>query len=217
MIQDPREFVRNHLTRREDAITTHGRREGAMTSWNYVVTAHKPTNVTHSLVGNFTGPSDLNLIVSKCTRIEVHKVDQEGLHCMMDVPLYGRIATMELWRPAGHTQDMMCAPAFWFHSLHRVHKEWNSCALWPLPTPHTSSSSRELPLLSLTSSLTPGRSPSPTPTTAPWVRTPPPPTCPSITVFLFSIHTHTHTTKRLQHLSPHSKPLHHNIPHMLAS
>ncbi|KAL1525255.1 hypothetical protein AB1Y20_020120 [Prymnesium parvum] len=75
--------------------------------WNYVVTAHKPTNVTHALTGNFTGPDDINLIVSKCTRIEVHRVDAEGLHCMLDVPLYGRVATMELWRPAGARQDML--------------------------------------------------------------------------------------------------------------
>ena len=79
-----------------------------MTSWNYVATAQKPTIVSHSLVGNFTGPQDLNLIVSKCTRIEIHKVDNDGLQCMLDVPLYGRIATMKLWRPAGYHQDMMC-------------------------------------------------------------------------------------------------------------
>ena len=76
-------------------------------SWNYVVTAHKPTNVTHSLTGNFTGPDEINLIVSKCTLIEVHRVDAEGLHCMKVVPLYGRVATMELWRPAGARQDML--------------------------------------------------------------------------------------------------------------
>ena len=33
-----------------------------MTIWN--VTAHKPTNVTHSCVGNFTSPQDLNLIIA---------------------------------------------------------------------------------------------------------------------------------------------------------
>ena len=76
-------------------------------SYNYVVTAHKPTNITHSLVCHFTGPHDINLIVSKCTRLEVHKVEPDGLRCMLDVPLYGRIATMELWRPAGSTQDML--------------------------------------------------------------------------------------------------------------
>jgi len=35
-----------------------------MSSWNYVVTAHKPTSVTHSCVGNFTSPQELNLIVA---------------------------------------------------------------------------------------------------------------------------------------------------------
>ena len=32
--------------------------------FNYVVTAHKPTAVIKSCVGNFTGPSDVNLIVA---------------------------------------------------------------------------------------------------------------------------------------------------------
>ncbi len=31
--------------------------------YNYVVSAHKPTAVRHSVVGNFTSPSDLNLIM----------------------------------------------------------------------------------------------------------------------------------------------------------
>lgn len=35
-----------------------------MSIWNYVVTAHKPTNVTHSCVGNFTAPQELNLIIA---------------------------------------------------------------------------------------------------------------------------------------------------------
>lgn len=32
--------------------------------YNYVVTAHKPTAVTHAVVGNFTSPTDLNLITA---------------------------------------------------------------------------------------------------------------------------------------------------------
>lgn len=35
-----------------------------MSVWNYVVTAQKPTSVTHSCVGNFTSPQELNLIVA---------------------------------------------------------------------------------------------------------------------------------------------------------
>ena len=39
-----------------------GGSEGAQ--FNYVVSAHRPTSVQHSAVGNFTGVGDLNLIVS---------------------------------------------------------------------------------------------------------------------------------------------------------
>lgn len=78
-----------------------------MSIWNYVVTAHKPTNVSHSCVGNFTGPQELNLIVAKCTRIEIHLLSPQGLQPMLDVPIYGRIATLELFRPHGETQDLL--------------------------------------------------------------------------------------------------------------
>lgn len=33
-------------------------------AYNYVVTAQKPTSVSHSVVGNFTGAEDLNLIIT---------------------------------------------------------------------------------------------------------------------------------------------------------
>ncbi|KAK8567775.1 hypothetical protein V6N13_105725 [Hibiscus sabdariffa] len=78
-----------------------------MSVWNYVVTAHKPTNVTHSCVGNFTSPQELNLIVAKCTRIEISLLTHQGLQPMLDVPIYGRIATLELFRPHGETQDFL--------------------------------------------------------------------------------------------------------------
>ncbi|KAM6551938.1 hypothetical protein CsatB_001746 [Cannabis sativa] len=78
-----------------------------MSIWNYVVTAHKPTNVTHSCVGNFTAPNELNLIIAKCTRIEIHLLTAQGLQPMLDVPIYGRIATLELFRPHGETQDLL--------------------------------------------------------------------------------------------------------------
>ncbi|CAA7054607.1 unnamed protein product [Microthlaspi erraticum] len=78
-----------------------------MSVWNYVVTAHKPTCVSHSCVGNFTSPQELNLIIAKCTRIEIHLLTPQGLQTILDVPLYGRIATLELFRPHGETQDLL--------------------------------------------------------------------------------------------------------------
>lgn len=71
------------------------------------MTAHKPTNVTHSCVGNFTNPHDINLIIAKCTRIEIHILAPQGLQPMLDVPIYGRIATLELFRPHGEAQDYL--------------------------------------------------------------------------------------------------------------
>lgn len=71
------------------------------------MTAHKPTNVTHSCVGNFTNTHDINLIIAKCTRIEIHILAPQGLQPMLDVPIYGRIATLELFRPHGETQDYL--------------------------------------------------------------------------------------------------------------
>eukprot|EP00051_Salpingoeca_urceolata_P028390 m.486586 g.486586 ORF g.486586 m.486586 type:complete len:1102 (+) comp24511_c0_seq1:335-3640(+) len=73
----------------------------------YVVTAHKPTVVTHTAVGHFTSATDLNLIVAKCTHIEAHTVTPEGLVPLVDVNIYGRIAVMQLFRPPGESKDLL--------------------------------------------------------------------------------------------------------------
>ena len=75
--------------------------------YNYVVTAQKPTAVSHSLVGNFTGSKDVNLVVAKCSRVEIHLLTPEGLQPMIELPIYGRIATLELFRPPKETQDLL--------------------------------------------------------------------------------------------------------------
>ena len=56
--------------------------------------------VTHSCVGNFTSSDALDLIVAKSTRLEVYRLTANGLKPMLDVPLYGRVATMSLCK--GH-------------------------------------------------------------------------------------------------------------------
>ncbi|KAK0579707.1 hypothetical protein LWI29_030159 [Acer saccharum] len=53
-------------------------------------------------VGNFTAPQELNLILAKCTRIEIHLLTPQGLQPMLDVPIYGRIATLELFALMRH-------------------------------------------------------------------------------------------------------------------
>lgn len=68
-------------------------------SFNYAVTAYKPTAVTAALTGNFTGPNDLNLIQAKGTYLVVNLVTPEGLKPVVDVNIYGRITIMQLFRP----------------------------------------------------------------------------------------------------------------------
>ena len=80
-----------------------------MSAYNYVVSAQKPTNVTHAVMGNFTAPDAYNLIVAKCTRIEIHTLNEEGLQAAFDMPIFGRIATMAFWRPSSEKRDLLCA------------------------------------------------------------------------------------------------------------
>ena len=70
-----------------------------MAEFNYVVTAQRPTAVTSSVVGCFTGKKQRNLIVAKCTRLEVYLLAPEGLQLVLDVDVYGRIAAMGLFSP----------------------------------------------------------------------------------------------------------------------
>jgi len=74
---------------------------------NYVVTAQEATAVNAAVRGHFTGPNDLNLIISKNNRLEVHVVSPEGLKPIIDINIYGRVATMELFRPNTEKQDLL--------------------------------------------------------------------------------------------------------------
>ena len=49
--------------------------------------------------GNFTSPSDLNLIMAKNNRLEVFIVSPEGLQPVKEIGIYGLIAVMKLFRP----------------------------------------------------------------------------------------------------------------------
>jgi len=68
-------------------------------SYNYLVTAQKPTSATHSVTGHFTSPRDLNLIVAKGNRLEIYTATPEGLEAIIDVGLYGKVACLQLFHP----------------------------------------------------------------------------------------------------------------------
>eukprot|EP00009_Paramoeba_aestuarina_P010924 CAMPEP_0201526994 /NCGR_PEP_ID=MMETSP0161_2-20130828/33637_1 /ASSEMBLY_ACC=CAM_ASM_000251 /TAXON_ID=180227 /ORGANISM="Neoparamoeba aestuarina, Strain SoJaBio B1-5/56/2" /LENGTH=281 /DNA_ID=CAMNT_0047927609 /DNA_START=109 /DNA_END=950 /DNA_ORIENTATION=+ len=75
--------------------------------YNYVVTAQKPTAVTHSVVGNFTDSDDLNLIVCKSSLLEIFKITASGLEPIYDVSLYGCVFSLRLFRPKGAKKDLL--------------------------------------------------------------------------------------------------------------
>lgn len=76
-------------------------------SFNYVVTANRPTSVRSSVVGNFTSDTEMNLILSKGTRLEIWKMTEAGLKGVSDVPIYGRIAVLHIFRPPGESKDVI--------------------------------------------------------------------------------------------------------------
>ncbi|KAM9409279.1 DNA damage-binding protein 1 [Pholidichthys leucotaenia] len=76
-------------------------------SYNYVVTAQKPTAVNACITGHFTSGDDLNLLIAKNTRLEIYVVTAEGLRPVKEVGMYGKIAVMELFRPKGENKDLL--------------------------------------------------------------------------------------------------------------
>nr|DBA17370.1 TPA: hypothetical protein GDO54_002833 [Pyxicephalus adspersus] len=76
-------------------------------SYNYVVTAQKPTAVNAWVTGHFTSEDDLNLLIAKNTRLEIYVVTPEGLRPVKEVGMYGKIAVMELFRPKGESKDLL--------------------------------------------------------------------------------------------------------------
>uniref|UniRef100_A0AAY4BHT8 Damage-specific DNA-binding protein 1 n=1 Tax=Denticeps clupeoides TaxID=299321 RepID=A0AAY4BHT8_9TELE len=81
-------------------------------SYNYVVTAQKPTAVNACITGHFTSAEDLNLLIAKNTRLEIYVVTAEGLRPVKEVGMYGKIAVMELFRPKALSSSISSSKLF---------------------------------------------------------------------------------------------------------
>jgi hypothetical protein len=53
--------------------------EAPSAAHNYVVTAQRPTAVTHAVVGSFTAAGSVDLVLARATRLEVYTLTGEGL------------------------------------------------------------------------------------------------------------------------------------------
>lgn len=60
---------------------------------------HYAINYEYFLLGNFTSPTDLNLIIAKNSRLEIYLVTPEGLRPLKEVGIYGRIVVLKHFRP----------------------------------------------------------------------------------------------------------------------
>ena len=56
-------------------------------------------NFEISLSGNFTSPTDLNLILAKVNHIEILSVSPEGLRPIKQFTINGRVEVMKFFRP----------------------------------------------------------------------------------------------------------------------
>ena len=60
-----------------------------------------------SFLGNFTSPTDLNLILAKVNHIEVLSVTPEGLRPIKQFTINGRVEVMKFFRPQGLNKDRL--------------------------------------------------------------------------------------------------------------
>ncbi|CAG8461735.1 4837_t:CDS:10 [Gigaspora rosea] len=75
--------------------------------YNYVVTAHKSSSVVSATRGSISSPDETNLVLNKFSRIEIYTLVPGGLKSFKDVPVYGRIAAMQIYRPRGRDTDLL--------------------------------------------------------------------------------------------------------------
>lgn len=76
-------------------------------SHNYCVTAHPPTVVNSCCTGNFTSPTDLNLVLSKCNLVEILSVTPEGLRPVKEFKINGKVEVMKFFRPQAMDKDRL--------------------------------------------------------------------------------------------------------------
>jgi hypothetical protein len=58
---------------------------------HYVATSLKQLSVTHAVKASFTGPADVNLVLARGNRLEVHRATADGLEPVFEAPLHGVI------------------------------------------------------------------------------------------------------------------------------
>eukprot|EP01031_Cornospumella_fuschlensis_P039254 gene39254-47773_t len=71
----------------------------------YAVTSHKATSVNFSVFCNFTAPNDRNLLVARSNVVYVYTLRDIGLVLSLEIPLFGRVKGLEVYRPLSYEKD----------------------------------------------------------------------------------------------------------------
>lgn len=71
----------------------------------YCVTSQKSTSIWHSIVCSFTGSDDRNFVLAKGNHLEVHLLSEDSILPIVDVPLFGKITSIDCYRHQGDTVD----------------------------------------------------------------------------------------------------------------
>ena len=76
-------------------------------SYSYIVNSQKPTAVQHTVVCSFTSPHETNLILARGNHLEIQTLREDGLAPILDVALFGKITSLDFYRPVNSSQDVL--------------------------------------------------------------------------------------------------------------
>ena len=75
--------------------------------FSYIVTSQKSTAVNHSVVCSFFSHEEKNLIIAKGNNLEIHTLKENTLIADLDISVYGKIISLDMYRPTSFSQDLL--------------------------------------------------------------------------------------------------------------
>ena len=76
-------------------------------SYTYAVTSQRATAIHFAKVCHLISTEEKNLVLARGNRIEVYRCTSDGVQLEFEFPLFGRIATLDYYRPHGQTLDVL--------------------------------------------------------------------------------------------------------------
>ncbi|KOS23285.1 DNA damage-binding protein 1 [Escovopsis weberi] len=74
---------------------------------SYIAPIHKPTSVRHALRTRLRSPDAEDLVIAKANRLEIWRVDQEGMTCLHTKAIYGTIDMLQKLQPKDSDTDLL--------------------------------------------------------------------------------------------------------------